>query len=63
MFAITPDETGCDSYFVMSDTKENAITAVLKHIDTDRGCDYARRPEKYTITEHELNDSVWHENA
>ncbi len=60
MFAITPDETGYDSYFVMSDTKENAIES----LKNNERCDsYLRRPDKYTITEHELNDSVWHENA
>lgn len=60
MFAIVPDETGYDSFFVMSDTKENALEAIKLN---ERYDSYLRRPDKYTITEHELNDSIWHENA
>lgn len=60
MFAILPNETGYDSFFVMSDTKENALEAIKLN---ERYDSYLRRPDKYTITEHELNDSVWQENA
>lgn len=60
MFAILPDETGYDSFFVMSDTKENALEAIKLN---ERYGSYLRRPDKYTITEHELNDSIWQENA
>lgn len=60
MFAIIPDETGYDSFFVVSDTKENALEAIKLN---ERYNSYLRRPDKYTITEHEINDSVWHENA
>lgn len=60
MFAILPNETGYDSFFVMSDTKENALEAIKLN---ERYDSYLKGPDKYTITEHELNDSVWQENA
>lgn len=63
MFAIVPREFGYDSFFVMCDTKENAIEAVLKLKDTERGCDYLKNKDMYTINEHLINDVVWHENA
>jgi hypothetical protein len=36
---------------------------VKKLKDTKRGCDYIKKPEEYTITEHQQNDAVWSENA
>jgi hypothetical protein len=62
LFEFTPNETGYDSFFVMSDTLENALTALCKLENFDMSF-WAKYKHKYTVNIYGANDPTWSDNC
>lgn len=62
LFEFEPDETGYDSYFVMSDTKSNALKALCKLPNFDMKFWNAYK-HKYKIRVYGPNEPAWIENC
>ena len=65
LFAFVPKEYGFHSYFVMSESEEEAIKVVSEHridgLSTEN--DYVAKKEKYNINVYDKNVVTWNENA
>jgi hypothetical protein len=60
LFEFVPNETGYDSFFVMSETVENAIESLKKLPD---GGAYMKFKEKYTINEYGEDEPTYSDNC
>lgn len=62
LFEFTPNETGYDSFYIMSETEEEALKNLckLKQFNMDFWNKYKH---KYIITTYKVNESTWSDNC
>ncbi len=62
LFEFQPDETGCNSFYVMSKNIEDAIKAVEAHPENDH-YGYTKNKHKYEIFEYKENEVTFVSNC
>lgn len=62
LFEFTPNETGYDSFYVMSETEDEALKSLCKLEDFDMTF-WNKYKHKYRIKTFDVNEPTWTENC